>query len=172
MATYMHRYKQTKAATVKQWTNIKADVELLLANIPPTSESAGSTFAHLSLLLADGTGKPGTVPKVTTEEIALNGVEGKHDLSHESLWLTRTKNIEPEAHYCRTARKPYDLVVCAVLLVLQHHAPGVWTITTDGTLEDWDPAREWVEGVLGYPGFDEVLLICGEANDTRNQCAS
>jgi hypothetical protein len=162
MGTYRHDYPQVKAATVKQWKAIREDVERLLSNLPTNSESAGGTFSHLTLALANGTGKPGTIPIVTDGEIALNGLEGIHDLSHESLWLTRAKNKVENADFCRTARKPYDLVVCAVLIVLQHQAPDVWQITTDGSFEDWEPAREWVEAVLDYPGFNELGEICKE----------
>lgn len=172
MGTYMHRYKQVKAATQKQWAKIKADVEKLLLTLPPVSESAGGKFSHFTLMIANAAGVPGTLPVVTDDEIALNGVEGKIDLAHESLWITRAKNTVPDADYCRTARKPYDIVVCGVLLVLQHHAPGVWDISTDGTLEDWDPAREWVEGVLGFPGFDEVMSICQNGTNISAAVAS
>lgn len=163
MPVYTHRYPQRKAATNKQWAAIIQDVQVLLTTLPPNSESAGGAFKNFTLLLAEGTGKIGTDPIVTDSEIALNGVNGKVDLSHESLWLTKARNKEVDADYCKTARKPYDLVVCAVLIVLQHHAPDVWSISTDGTLEDWDPAREWVEAALNYPGFDEVMVICEKA---------
>lgn len=173
LRTYRHSYKQLKAASAKAWTAIKNDVEKLLASLPPNSESAGAKFAQFTLMLADHSGKVGTNPIVSDEEISLNGVSGKVDMSHESFWLTKAKNTVEDANYCRTARKPYDLVVCAVLIVLQHHASGTWKISTDGTMEDWDPAREWVEKTLGYTGCDEVLQICEVAVDAvPAKCAS
>jgi hypothetical protein len=172
MSTYRHFYKQAKAASPKQWAKIKTDVEKLLTSLPPNSESAGGTFRQWTLMIGDASGAVGSKPTVTDDEIALNGVHGKVDLSHETFWITRSKNTEPDADYCKTARKPYDLVVCGILIVLQHHAPGVWKISTNGTLEDWDPAREWVESILGYAGFDEVLHICGEVEDASDKRAS
>lgn len=158
---YKHCYKQVKSASERQWRKITTDVLTLLDNLPINSESAGAHYAEYALIVTDGTGRPGTLPVVSDTEIVLNGISGKVDLSHETLFVTKTKNRISDADYCRTARKPYDLVVCGVLIVLQKHASGVWRISTDGTLEDWDPAREWVERVLGYPGFKEVMQICG-----------
>lgn len=171
-AAYAHQYKQIKSASERQWKKITTDVFKLLNNLPPVSESAGGHYNIYSLILTDGTGVPGTLPVVTDSEIILNGIMGKIDLSHESLWITKNKNRTTDADYCCTARKPYDLVVCGVLIVLQKHASGVWKISTNGTLEDWDPAREWVEKVLGYSGFKEVMQICGvDAHGSRSSAS-
>lgn len=162
--TYTHRYKQIKSASERQWKKITTDVQTLLEHLPVASESAGGHYNIYRLIVTDGTGRPGTLPIVSDSEIALNGIAGKVDLSHETFFITKEKKKMTDSDYCRTARKPYDLVVCAILIVLQKHAASVWKISTDGSVEDWDPAREWVENVLGYPGFKEVLQICGVKN--------
>lgn len=37
---------------------------------------------------------------------------------------------------CKTARKPYDLLVCGALMALKYHFPNV-EISSDGTAADW-----------------------------------
>ena len=52
--------------------------------------------------------------------------------------------------FCKTARKPYDLLVCACLLVYKHHSPKTMELSSDGESEDWADAEKFVKDVLGY----------------------
>jgi hypothetical protein len=63
--------------------------------------------------LDSGCPKP---PKVTREQIMFNG---KGDDGHETFLFKPSGGWE----FCKTARKPYDMVVCMVLLVLKAYMP-------------------------------------------------
>ncbi len=79
--------------------------------------------------IANGIGEEGTKPEVTKELINLNGLE---DDSHESFMLEFNSG---EWNFCKTARKPYDMVVVACLL----YADEINVITewsSDGDEED------------------------------------
>jgi hypothetical protein len=48
---------------------------------------------------------------------------------------------------CKTERKPYDLMVCAVLAAARDRNPAI-TVTSDGRPEEWAPALAWASRVL------------------------
>jgi len=52
--------------------------------------------------------------------------------------------------FCKTAYKPYDMLVTACLIALYHHFPDVVTIGSDGETADWQDARNLCQHVLGY----------------------
>ncbi len=68
---------------------------------------------------------------VSAEEIIFNGIK---DEGHETMVLIRK---QPGFACCKTARKPYDRVVVALLCLVEHFAPSVWDISSDGDEEDW-----------------------------------
>lgn len=105
----------------------------------------------IALAGPNGDGEP-----MVSEGIALNGVAEE---SHESFIFPNNPN-DPFINkvngslwaFCKTARKPYDLVVCAILLVLKHHMGKQIRISSDGDRreDEWLPAEQMVKEVLGY----------------------
>jgi len=76
------------------------------------------------------------------------------DLGHETLTLYRkawTQQYEKSSptlfSCCKTARKPYDLMVTACLILYKYYFPYV-QIGSDGNGEDWQQAWEFVAYVL------------------------
>lgn len=81
--------------------------------------------------------------------------------SYETLFIERVKELQSydEADEnglyfdcCKTAYRPYDLVVTAVLIALKHHFPKV-KLSSDGEEKDWLDARFLCNNLLGY-GMD------------------
>jgi hypothetical protein len=72
-----------------------------------------------------------SAPGVDGTAIWFNGIE---DDGHETFHLTRAGD---GFNFCKTAEKPYDRVVVAVLCLANFFAPGVWDIGSDGDNEDW-----------------------------------
>lgn len=68
---------------------------------------------------------------ITNAFIEFNGLDNQ---GHEDFWFTTQKT---EFSFCKTARKPYDLLVVGVLLLANHYAPNEWIITSDGTKQEW-----------------------------------
>lgn len=82
-------------------------------------------------------------PEVSDEMIRFNGVGNE---GHETFILFKKKPAASPFtqsgeyfYFCKTAHKPYDLVVGLILLAAAKNAPGVLNISSDG---DWD--GEWV----------------------------
>jgi len=102
--------------------------------------------------------------------------ESLNDLGHETFGLTRKvpkqrdhrKEEVMYFQFCKTARKPYDLMVQACLILYKHYFPYV-SISSDGDMDDWTEAFTFVATVL--PEGKEIgtaLLI----NDTLFEQAS
>jgi len=99
--------------------------------------------------IVDGCGVPLAGPhgegKILWNEtmVKLNGVG---DNSHESFIFPTSSDFE----FCKTALKPYDKVVTAILVTTATIAPGAYKISSDGDPEDW------------AKGVDLALLCVGD----------
>jgi len=79
------------------------------------------------------------------------------ELSHETFYIER-KVTEDSWLFCKTARKPYDLMVCAVLILYKYYFPEI-TVDSDGEFNDeWIPAFNFVADVLGKKKTIPLLL--------------
>lgn len=89
--------------------------------------------------IVGGMGEEGTKPIVEYGVIKLNGLG---DDSHETLWINTGKG-----DFCKTNRKPYDVVVVAILHYLSQQ--GVLTWSSDGKEEDHFDGMRLVKSVVG-----------------------
>jgi hypothetical protein len=94
---------------------------------------------------ADGTG----LPTIDESGLKLNG-DRSQGLSHETFELSEPTSFD----FCKTAEKPYDTVVGAILISLKKHLPSA-DITSDGGWfdEEWSDPR-----VLYLCAFGTVAL--------------
>ena len=83
---------------------------------------------------AHGSGKP----VLQADCICFNG-DAKTGGAYETF---RVALSSPEWDFCKTNRKPYDLMVCCSLIALWRSlkVDGSFSFTSDGTPEDWEPA--------------------------------
>ncbi len=51
---------------------------------------------------------------------------------------------------CKTAYRPYDVLVTALLIAAKHHFGTAIRVSSDGESKDWDEARMLCEVTLGY----------------------
>lgn len=90
------------------------------------------------IVLRDGNGT-GT-PQFTSDVIIFNG-DGNVGLNHETFYF----DGEPkDFDFCKTARKPYDFVVCLCLLSLSNRLEG-FDFSSDGSNEEWRPIIDFYE---------------------------
>ena len=100
--------------------------------------------------LAGPTGEEGTDPEFSRTIVSFNGLE---DDSHESFIIQQifpkdgyrsTDDAGRLFDFCKTARKPYDALVCAVLIAFKHHFGDAVVVSSDGEWEPKDnPIQEW-----------------------------
>ena len=50
-------------------------------------------------------------------------------------------------NFCKTARKPYDLIVNAILIMAVELNPNVWTVLSDGFYPEWLEAQELLQKI-------------------------
>ncbi|MDP8268221.1 MAG: hypothetical protein P9L97_05780 [Candidatus Tenebribacter davisii] len=81
------------------------------------------------------------------DDICFNGLG---DDGHETFLLERKGSDGFGFQFCKTAQKPYDLLVCACLLIYKHHSPNTIELFSDGDEEDWKESTELVNLVFGY----------------------
>lgn len=125
----------------KNFLKVLADAKKLYESLPEHSPSAGGYFSTEPLELFGGLGVG--EPVFTETEIRFNGDDSK-DLSHETFSVSPTVFHD----FCKTARKPYDLMVCAVLISMKKHLQN-FSYSSDGDAEDWKPARDFYTKICG-----------------------
>lgn len=126
---YTHYWEQTKAIPLESedpdaftWARVIEDIGSILADAKNRYEIA----------IVDGMGDRGTKPVVTMTYLQFNG---SGDDSHETMAVCR--EIDPDmGWFCKTARKPYDRAVTAVLCYLSS-VVGSHEVTSDGHSDDW-----------------------------------
>jgi len=130
--SYTIYYRQSRSFTDLEWQQI--------------TDATRSMFNRLKQVKGgSGSGRP----IIDNSDIIFNGDAAK-DEDHETFQLMKAGN---GFQFCKTARKPYDRYVKAVLIVANYYAPGALEVTCDGDTRrhrprdgDDDPDC-WTEGV-------------------------
>lgn len=87
--------------------------------------------------------EPETVPYITDHAVKFNGLG---DEGHETFWYTRT---DTDFQFCKTAYKPYDLIVVAVLALANYYFGDDIRISSDGGKGDWEAGIAYARKVTG-----------------------
>lgn len=89
----------------------------------------------------DGEGKP----EMDENGICFNGIG---DDGCEAFYVDR----EPENgfNFCKTYERPYDVVVTACLIVLQHFLKKGVEVSSDGEKHEWQAGLELAQRVTGH----------------------
>jgi hypothetical protein len=139
---YTQYYYQSKNLTQKQWEKVCLETFQILDYCKGKK---------IKLAFECDIPKP---PEVSNEIIRFNGV---NDEGHETFIFFKKKPEERICsdksryfYFCKTARKPYDLAVCLVLLSLAQHAPKSVELGSDGDWEhEWTDARRVYKELFG-----------------------
>ena len=103
-------------------------------------------------------------PVVTETEIRFNGIgEDGHETFYYEADKGERLDYEPDKRYfdfCKTAQKPYDVVVMKVLLVLARYIP-TFDLKSDGAfLDEWKETLDWFNHLsLGFAYVSETLAF-------------
>ena len=127
---YTHYWRKPNPISLGAWEQIKDDAQKLIAASPVTIQ------------YEDDDVRP---PEVSDAHIRFNGVG---EDSYETFVLDPAMD---EFQFCKTAAKPYDLIVCAILAVAQEHAGKSIRVSSDGDAGDWKDGIEFASKTLGRP---------------------
>lgn len=123
---YTHYWTQKRPATPAEWKNITISFRQLIQDTKPPIQYEYDTA------------KPVLINK---DHIRFNGIG---DDGHETMHVVRGVRA---FNFCKTARKPYDRWVVALLLIMDREAPGCWEISSDGERDgEWAEVLKWLNG--------------------------
>lgn len=133
---YTH-YWELPAIDIDTWREIQSGVKAVVAE----------TSAKLNYEFNDP-----DPPLVDSDVIRFNG---HGSAGHETFFVER--GGLGGFNFCKTARKPYDEAVTAVLCIVGHHLTKAgelnkpYYINSDGYWDDWLPGRTLAADVLDEP---------------------
>lgn len=159
---YTHYWTQRRDFTEGEMLQIGEGVKAIIAaavgNVYPNNYN-GEPAGPLVICGGDGTGEP----EITEKRIAFNGTD-EGDLGHETLGFNAVR-VLPYAgaaqdrlgwDCCKTAHKPYDVVVTAALTFL--YADWDFDVSSDGDVGDWEAGVKLAEEALGRE-FANPLVV-------------
>ena len=131
---YTNYWRRKRDFTAEEWAMIRKDALDVIVHCDKKK-----------IPLAFECDSPNSGPRVNGSVVRFNGVG---EDGHETFIVTRKMpEIQPwqlddgeTFDFCKTARKPYDLAVCLVLLSCVRRSDSI-RVTSDG---DWDESG-WVE---------------------------
>lgn len=135
---YTHYVTTKRKTTDQEWNEICNDFQHLLT----TNILIGGPTIQLEY----DDPRP---PRIDQSFIQFNGAG---DSGYETMILERNPGARS---FCKTIRKGYDIYVKALLIFAYNAAPTAFGVTSDGTIEEWEKAQEWVNSVMP---FNEYVL--------------
>lgn len=79
-------------------------------------------------------------------------VNGTKDLSHETFVLASHYH-ENDRDFCKTARKPYDIVVVSCLIILKYYLEHNIDVASDGWQSDWTEGLQLAKDITKLKGL-------------------
>lgn len=157
---YTHYWMQTRDFTPEQMGDIAAAVRRIIKTAQKREVSCGygEDTVVPTICSHDGTGSP----ELTEEHISFNG-QGP-DFDHETFYIPAKRELPYDGAplgrlgwaFCKTARKPYDIVVTACLTFLQ--ADYGFEVGSDGSMEEWEPGVALAEEALGRAFANPIIV--------------
>jgi len=150
---YTSYLSRTKTLDKKTWKKFLEEVKLIYNQLPKVSYNAGGHYKDSELVIKGGNGEG--EPIFNDNLICFNG-SNQNDLSHETFVIERKfkpnnwQDPDDKGRYvtfCKTARKPYDLLVCLCLISVKYFYGDKIEVSSDGEIEDWKHALEMYENI-------------------------
>ena len=91
------------------------------------------------ILIGDANGTPDSAPEISSAAIKFNGVKPDNYERFNyppDFEFNRHQGLKTGFEFCKTARRPYDIVVCAEMLALKHHLGDAVHISSDGSRKE------------------------------------
>ena len=129
---YTHYWKNKPSFSKHSvaWNNFIKDAEDILL-VTESLQLVRAEFDQLDM-----------IPEVGENRIKFNGIG---EDGHETFIINREDDEDFE--FCKTARKPYDKIVTAILALAKHHLV-IPSISSDGTSDDWDEGVDYASKIL------------------------
>lgn len=151
---YTHYWNIQKEPSEKKFSEFSKACKKLHDALPETTDSAGGYYSENPIVIVNGLGEEGTNPEFDADCVYFNGVD---DLGHETFMIDRT----PGGNFCKTARKPYDLLVVACLIAASQMLE-TFTFSSDGFTDYYNEqhsvhVHECDDLIPGMNFYNEVM---------------
>lgn len=90
-------------------------------------------------------------------------VNGSRENAHEDFSIREHFSQNDTGNFCKTAQKPYDVVVVACLIVLKHYLQDNIQVDSDGEKSDWIDGLNLATKVLKLKTLNIPVSIRGNA---------
>jgi len=116
---------------------------------------AGGFYDDQPCIIRGGLGE-GT-PMINESQVWFNG-DNKNGMSHETFDIKWFPSGGEVKGFCKTARKPYDILVCVSLLAFKHafNDSDVFRFSSDGDNSEWATAKDLFTRIVG--SFDGEIF--------------
>jgi hypothetical protein len=131
---YTHHWKAENLEIVEEAKYQKALAEM------------ARVIAESPVPLANGMADEGSAPDVDEDGICFNGTAGHN---YETFSLPGRGQELRDFDFCKTAQRPYDLIVVASLAILKDHLGEAIKVSSDGGSDDWKGGVSFASAVLG-----------------------
>lgn len=134
------KFKKAVNMLKKAITKIPSEIEVNVYDWK--TRETKKIMVPLKLAGGDGTGEP----IFNDTLVCFNGLYDKtNDYSHETCYIAL--DSDEEFNFCKTARKPYDVVVCLALLAFKKAFGGDFSYSSDGDMTDegWSMASKIIK---------------------------
>jgi hypothetical protein len=91
-------------------------------------------------------------------------VNGSGDDGHETFILREHYSQNEAGNFCKTAQKPYDIVVVACLIILQHYLGTNIEVGSDGDVSEWHDGMQLAQKISGLKTLKVPNGTCGANN--------
>lgn len=142
---YTHYWTQKRGFTNLEWQDVVKDLAAIVTTAIAEGVAIADTHGETRMvgiqIDRDGSGR-------------WAGFNGFKDESHESFLIEQKRG---GWNFCKTARKAYDVAVTACLIYLESYHPERFSVSSDGTPDDWQAGLALARRAL--PRLDNVLRI-------------
>jgi hypothetical protein len=109
---------------------------------------AGGFYDDIKCKIKGGLGEGR--PMINESQIWFNG-DAKTGTNHDTFSIQWYPSVGKEKGFCKTARKPYDVLVCVTLLAMneQFKGTGAFTFSSDGDNSEWETAKDIFTRITG-----------------------
>ena len=142
---YTHYWDINSEVKENEKEQVINEVKKLHKNLPEYSETAGGCYNDTPIKIVGGLGDG--EPVFNDKVIWFNGED---ENGHETF-LINFENVTSD-WFCKTSRKPYDMLVCLTLISLANNIEG-FSFSSDGWIEDWKPAFDFYRKHIGKTKF-------------------
>lgn len=146
---YTNYFRVPKVMDAEKFKTLSEELETVSGLLPAKTKIGEWSGKSAVLCGWDGTG----AAEFLKDEITFNG-DAIDGMDHESFVIERDhKNSRVDEkglvfEFCKTNRKPFDLMVKISMLRLKHHFPES-EISCDGDKEDWKQAKTIYKKAFG-----------------------